>query len=202
MPRKCRTMTLLLFIFERALRANPENAACKLRIARARFEAGEQHIQMKMLHRIDGCVATPEPSGRRQLNNSSHKKTFNKKALLGFCQEGQTEKRMMVEKQQKRPRRWAGAESSSLQSERSLVRLRPELVLTHNLGCFFFSTVKSSWLEQHVDRLDSNQALTRSAVVERCCLNSRCVFRPCLAPVACRWDVHKHRKCVHVGAIL
>jgi tetratricopeptide (TPR) repeat protein len=32
--------------FERALRANPKNAACKLRIARARFEAGEQHIQM------------------------------------------------------------------------------------------------------------------------------------------------------------
>ena len=32
--------------FERALRANPKNAACKLRVARARFEAGEQHIQM------------------------------------------------------------------------------------------------------------------------------------------------------------
>jgi len=32
--------------FERALRASPKNAEYKLWISRARFEAGEQHIQM------------------------------------------------------------------------------------------------------------------------------------------------------------
>jgi len=100
---------------------------------------------------------------------------------------------------------------------------RPILVLltspwVSKLGVALVATARFSWLGRLAD---STAGRTLWAVVFLLCgefadlatcyydsavnytsLDIPVAFRPCLAPVASRWDVHKYSKCVHAGAIL